>query len=224
MRAEYYAFFDVDGTIIHETSMTSFLEYGFPHYYGRLSAYGKLRASLYSIKRKVFSTHKTREQLNTEYYQLYKGMDADRITALGYEWFKMIKNKNANLFNSTVLQEIKCHQENGAEIVMVSGAFLPCLQPIADYLNIAHILCVSPLIENSKYTGEIAQPQTIGAGKKQAIINFLKSKDKSTLARSYAYGDHISDLPMLELVGNPVVVSGDVDLEKHAINQAWKLI
>lgn len=224
MTAKYYAFFDVDGTVIRSTSMVDFLDYSFPRYYGLLGFYGKLRAKLYALKRKKFSSNKTREQLNYEYYQLYKSMNVDKVSALGYKWFNFAQANNDKFFNEKVLKEIQYHQEQEATIVLVSGAFLPCLQPIADYLGIQHILCVNPVIKNNRYTGHITEPQTIGSGKKQAVIKFLPTTDYSILERSYAYGDHISDLPLLELVGNPVVVCGDDALEKHAINQAWKLI
>ena len=41
------------------------------------------------------------------------------------------------------------------------------------------------------------------------------------LSRSYAYADSISDLPMLEAVGNPVVVNPDGRLGKAAKERGW---
>jgi hypothetical protein len=43
------------------------------------------------------------------------------------------------------------------------------------------------------------------------------------LANSYAYSDSITDLPMLELVGNPVAVNPDRDLARVAREREWEV-
>ncbi len=43
------------------------------------------------------------------------------------------------------------------------------------------------------------------------------------LSRSYAYGDSISDLPMLEAVGNPVAVNPDKRLLAAAQERNWQV-
>ncbi len=43
------------------------------------------------------------------------------------------------------------------------------------------------------------------------------------LRRSYAYADSISDLPMLEAVGNPVAVNPDRRLAAAARERGWQL-
>jgi len=41
------------------------------------------------------------------------------------------------------------------------------------------------------------------------------------LRSSHAYGDHASDLPVLSLVGRPVVVGDDPVLAGHAALRGW---
>jgi hypothetical protein len=43
------------------------------------------------------------------------------------------------------------------------------------------------------------------------------------LADCYAYSDSITDLPMLEAVGNPTVVNPDRALRKIAVERGWPL-
>jgi fatty acyl-CoA reductase len=43
------------------------------------------------------------------------------------------------------------------------------------------------------------------------------------LHRSYAYADSISDLPMLEAVGNPVAVNPDRRLAAAARSRGWQI-
>ncbi len=47
-------------------------------------------------------------------------------------------------------------------------------------------------------------------------------KEGIDLANSYAYSDSITDLPMLELVGNPVAVNPDRELTRIAREREWE--
>ena len=42
------------------------------------------------------------------------------------------------------------------------------------------------------------------------------------LANSYAYTDSVTDMPMLEAVGNPVPVNPDKDLRRVALEKGWE--
>jgi phosphoserine phosphatase len=44
------------------------------------------------------------------------------------------------------------------------------------------------------------------------------------LEKSYAYGNHHSDLPLLETVGNPHVVEPSAELAKVAQERAWPVL
>ena len=48
-------------------------------------------------------------------------------------------------------------------------------------------------------------------------------KEGIDLANSYAYSDSITDLPMLELVGNPVAVNPDRELTRVAREREWDM-
>jgi phosphoserine phosphatase len=54
------------------------------------------------------------------------------------------------------------------------------------------------------------------------LASFARRR-KLDLSRSYAYADSISDLPMLEAVGNPVVVNPDGRLQKAAKERGWQI-
>ena len=79
------------------------------------------------------------------------------------------------------------------------------------------------MVADGRYTGEIRPPQCIGRGKAEAIARFLAATGVSA-ALCHAYGDDISDLPMLDSVGYPVVVRGSRDLEAQAMGRGWPVI
>jgi phosphoserine phosphatase len=61
-------------------------------------------------------------------------------------------------------------------------------------------------------TGGLVGEPCIGEAKRAAVRAELRSRPDVDPARCYAYGDHVSDLPMLAEVGNPVVVGGSARL------------
>jgi phosphoserine phosphatase len=44
------------------------------------------------------------------------------------------------------------------------------------------------------------------------------------LSHSFSYGDGIFDVPVLELVGNPVAVYPDSQLRDYASQRGWQII
>jgi HAD superfamily hydrolase (TIGR01490 family) len=221
LQPKYYAFFDVDGTIININSMFSFLRF----FYSVHSAYtGQLKYEFFRFNTLLYEKiGVSRERLNKRYYKCFRNFPVKYIKLLALEWFKKEVESKSEIFYSEVLSEINKHQKSGGEIVLVSGSFYPCLGPLADFLKIKSVLATSLESEKGFYTGKILQ-QTIGEGKAVSIKKFLKEKCFSSNELCYAYGDHISDINMLQTVGHPCVVAKDRSLITYAKKQRWKII
>ncbi|MBX9702526.1 MAG: HAD-IB family hydrolase [Silvanigrellaceae bacterium] len=216
----YYAFFDVDETLITFKSMSSFLKYFYKIKYGSI---GIILYYKFTILMRLFHyIGVKREKLNKNYYKKYKGYFEEEIKCIGSRWFSEYKNKN--FYNEPILKELYRHLDSGAKIVLVSGSFSPCLIPIANDLGIEHVLCTNLEIIQGKYTGNIIENPIIGKGKSYAIRKFLEDKKADSFSEYFAYGDHISDLYMLSIVGKPYIISGDIRLEKIALDKGWKII
>ena len=65
--------------------------------------------------------------------------------------------------------------------------------------------------------------KTIGPGKAEAIAKFLQLNGADAAA-CWAIGDDLSDLPMLELVGNPVAVGCGTPLANLANKRGWTIL
>lgn len=207
---DYYSFFDVDGTITNFKTMFSFLKF-FENAKGQQFDFEKSISNL------------SRKQINERYYQLFKGIDILELELIGLDWFKLIINTHG--FNRPVLEEISFHKKKNAGIVFVSGSFMACLKPLAQYVGATHILCTQQIAVNGILTGNINWPQTIGEGKVSAIENFcINSSDEIDLNLCHAYGDHITDIFMLEMIGFPCVIKGDPELEKIAKTRNWRMV
>ena len=73
-----------------------------------------------------------------------------------------------------------------------------------------------------RYTGEV-EFYAAGSHKAEAITD-LSSRKNISLENSWAYSDSSTDMPMLELVGNPVAVNPDRELRKQAEEKNWPIL
>jgi phosphoserine phosphatase len=79
---------------------------------------------------------------------------------------------------------------------------------------------VAAVDDDGVYTGELERPFCYGQGKRLAI-EAEANRLGIDLAASHAYSDSVSDLPMLEAVGHPVVVNPDARLQAIASQRSW---
>jgi HAD superfamily hydrolase (TIGR01490 family) len=217
----HYAFFDVDGTLLKTKSMIDFQKF--------IEKSGELPVSFRSSLRKwilEFSqSFVSRERLNAIYYQQYAGLDVERIETLGRDWFKALISWHAeSIWIPSAIERLRSHRGQGHRVVLVSGSFRACLEPIATHLGVEDILCANLEARNGKYTGRLIPPQTIGDGKAEAIQAFLRLNGTPPAENVWAYGDHHSDIPMLKQAASPFILLGDPKLEAYAHQHGWGII
>ena len=213
-----FAFFDVDDTLINDKSMFSFMKFWFDQ---KNNPIGFIRF-MDEIKRQKADPDIPRSEINYWYYSTFEGYKVDEVDAVGQAWFE-IMSKKENFLNTNVVNRLKEHQESGVEPVFVSGSFPVLMRPVAELLGVKHILSANLEIVGDRYTGKLIPPQTIGFGKGVAIKKFIEGKN-SDLDDCFAYGDDISDLSMLKLVGNPWVVKFEDRLVAHAKKVGWPVL
>jgi len=213
------AFFDVDGTLISIKSMFSFLEY----LIDELRIGDSERVREYKAKlQQMIANDAPREEINRFYYSLYAGLDVDMVTQLGQRWYRQVRSQEG-LFYPRMLEEVRAHQRRGVRIVLVSGSFHAILQPLADELGIADLIAAPLAVQQGCYTGELTGLPTIGQGKAAGILAYA-SDHPIDAANCYAYGDDVSDIPMLESVGNPTIVNPDIALRRISQQRRWPII
>lgn len=198
-RPAYLVFCDVDETLIGCKSMFEFLRFQLARRYGREGEerYRRIAGEL----RRQSAEGAPREDVNRAYYRSYAGESAAEMAALGREWFSFAAVEPGFFIASTVA-ELERHRAAGAEVVLVSGSFAPCLDPVAERVGAQHVLCTSPLVAGGRYTGDVSEP-VIGEGKRAAVLRMLAEHPGVNPRDCYAYGDHPSDFPMLDCVGHP---------------------
>jgi HAD superfamily hydrolase (TIGR01490 family) len=112
------------------------------------------------------------------------------------------------------------HLDRGHVVAVVSGATRFVVRPIAQHLGIEHMLYTRLEVEDGLFTGRIIDPICFEEGKIFWLTQFIDDHDVD-LARSYFYSDSITDLPLLDLVGHPVVTNPDPLLYRTARKRTW---
>jgi len=78
-------------------------------------------------------------------------------------------------------------------------------------------------IVDGRYTGEPQGVPSYAAGKVTRLNTWLAGRD-TTLEGAYFYSDSHNDLPLLELVDNPIAVDPDETLRARAEADGWPII
>lgn len=124
-----------------------------------------------------------------------------------------------------IFERLKRHQKKGFLTILTSGSFEDLLKIIASRLEIHFTIGTKLEAIKGKFTGKIIRPLCFGQGKVERIKYLVKEKNLSiNFKESFAYSDSIFDLPMLKLVGHPVVVDPDEELLKIAKNKDWAIL
>ena len=211
------AFFDVDETLITIKSMFDFYAF-WCRENNEMNTLERYMAHFREEVRKGT----LREHLNRDYYRQFSGVSYKELEEAGEKWFG--SRCDPALFISSAVAALKQHQSEERLTVFVSGSMRPVLAPIARYLGVTEIICAPlQLTDTGRVTGEIGTPQSIGAGKREALIAFCIKKEINP-ADCYAYGDDLSDISMLESVGHPVCVGTNTSLSSYATRQHWSVI
>lgn len=216
------AIFDFDGTIYkHETFSLMMDQLKKDSRYGDRyrNFYLSIILPYFSYKLKLYPEEKMKLQLMQKYIHSF---EQEKVDDVNY-FFKKIAANLREHFHPLVIEKMENHAKNKDYIMVVSGAFTPILTYALQDLPIDAIIGteIPSVGEHIDSTKEITHIQA--EKKTECILNHLKD-DVIDWKNSYAYGDTISDLPMLEMVGNPVAVCPDLKLQTIANEQKWMVL
>ena len=158
-----------------------------------------------------------RSYFNHAFYKNYRGWKPARARYLGRESFSGF---TLGRFYPEALDRLRKHKEAGHRVVLLSGALDFLLEPMRGMVD--DVLCASLEEEDGVYTGELTGAPIAGDARARMLASFARKRNLD-LSNSYAYADSISDLPMLEAVGNPVAVNPDRRLAAAAKDRGWQV-
>ena len=122
--------------------------------------------------------------------------------------------------SAALLREAK---DAGHDRIVVSASPIELVGRISDALGLEGAVATRSELDDGCYTGRLAGEFCYGHGK-VIEIEKLAAERGYDLTRSWAYSDSISDLPMMERVGNAVAVNPDKELRRLAGERGWRIV
>jgi HAD superfamily hydrolase (TIGR01490 family) len=212
------AFFDLDKTIIAKSSTLAFSR---PFYQGGLINRRTVLRSAYSqfVYLVGGADHDQMERMRQYLSALATGWDVQTVKDIVAETLHHIVDP---LVFDEAVELIEEHHAAGRDVVIVSSSGAEVVEPIGEMLGADRVIATEMVIEDGRYTGEIAFYAY--AEHKAEAIRELAEREGYDLARSYAYSDSATDQPMLEVVGHPYAVNPDKALRRTAADRGWPVL
>ena len=113
------------------------------------------------------------------------------------------------------------HKKNGDSVLVITASNTFVTQPIVEMYGIEHLLATEPEFVSGRFTGKVSGIPCFQSGKIDNLMPWLETNNENLIG-SYFYSDSHNDLPLLELVDNPVAINGDPILMVAANENGWK--
>ncbi len=213
------AFFDLDKTVIAKSSTLAF---GKPFYkagfFGRRTLMKLGMAQLFYV---LFGADEDNlERARDQMLQLTAGWHRAEIEQLVEETLDEVADP---LVYAEALFLIDEHKRNGRRVFLVSASPEQIVRPIGRHIGVTEIIATRIKADPAGFLLPELERYAMGTGKVDAIRE-LAAREHLDLEGSYAYSDSTTDLPMMELVGNPVAVNPEKELRRVAEERDWPIL
>src|SRR6195952_483368 len=211
------AFFDLDKTVIAKSSTLAFSKPFFDQ--GLINRQAVLKSTYAQFLFLMSGAdHEQMDRMRSYITTMCTGWNVEQVKSIVGETLHDIVDP---LVFAEAANLIADHKLCGRDVVVVSASGEEIVAPIAKALGATHAMATRMVVEDGKYTGEVAF-YCYGEGKVEAIRE-LAAREGYALDHCYAYSDSITDLPMLEAVGHPTVVNPDRALRKESVARGWPM-
>ena len=196
------AFFDLDKTLIARSSTLAFGPSFYRH--GLLSRTDMMRGALAQLRYRLSGAdHRQMERLRAQACAACRGWPADRVSEIVSRYLKDLILPYVYAEARVLLGE---HRSAGQDVIIVSTSGHEVVAPIGALLGAESVIATRMRIANGHYTGEMEC--------------YAYGEEKAVQVRRLA----VTDLPLLEAVGNPRVVNPDRALRRIATVRGWPVL
>lgn len=212
------AFFDLDRTLMAGSSA---------YYFGKASYRDGMRPlhllvgdAASSLLFKLFGASDEKSAgLRDRILESVKGEKAERLRSLApgvlEELLPRIRPEAQALLDM--------HAAAGRDVYIVSASPIEIVGELARALDITGALATVSEIRDGVYTGRLEGEFCYGEGKAVKMRKLIADRGYDP-QQCYAYSDSASDLPMMQMVGNPVAVNPDRAMMAVAHRRGWPVV
>jgi HAD superfamily hydrolase (TIGR01490 family) len=212
---KYVAFFDLDLTLITGVSGKILMQQSYKN--GIMSTSHIFRGIILSILHKLnlMNPDKIMDKMVSNLKGISESTIENLINKIFDEYFK-------NAIRVQAKPEIKKHKNNHGKTVILSASLPYICEPLKEILKMDEVICSSLEVENGIFTGKPNGNFCFGKEKYLRAIQYCEENNFS-FTDAYFYSDSISDLPLLQVVGNPMCVCPDDNLRQIANKCGWTI-
>ena len=208
------AIFDLDKTLINGDSDFLWGEF--------MSEIGAVDEKTYQIKNQYFFDQYALGRLDINEYLEFclEPLSQNDMQTLN-NWHQQFMSENIEKILLPKAQAVvDKHKAKGDTVMVITATNSFVTKPIVAKYGIEHLLATNPEVKQGRYTGKVEGEPCFQIGKIHHLNQWL-AQTGHTIDGAYFYSDSHNDLPMLELVDNPIVVHGDNKLQEIAKHRGW---
>lgn len=217
------ALFDFDGTLYPDETFDILMDRvkEHPDYKNIYKKFIRNFAPIYvGYKMKLVPKLTMQNKALEKYIQAFKGRNQQEIE----NFFHEIAETMAEDLRPGLISRLRKLKEENYYIVLVSGAFMPLLEGVFKSEHVDYIFGSVIHYENGTLDHKKRFRRLHSDKKVEMLINHFRDRQVNVdWKNSLAFSDSYSDIKMLELVGNPVVVEPDEKLLKVATEKNWQI-
>ncbi|GAB3165718.1 hypothetical protein GCM10027059_23640 [Myceligenerans halotolerans] len=212
------AFFDVDNTIIRGASAFHLARAAYQR--GFFRTRDLLRFGFIQARYLLFGENREQiDEVRNRALELIAGRTVAEVTTLGEEVYDTVLSLRIFPGTRRLLEE---HLAAGHQVWLITATPVEIAELIARRLGATGALGTVTAHEDGFYTGRLVGDLMHGAAKAAAVRELAEARDID-LTASYAYGDSLNDLPMMNAVGHPCPINPDIRLRHHAQDVGWPI-
>ena len=212
------AAFDLDGTVMATNVIETYLWARLPE----LSPAGRVREVASIIARLpgyLGADRRDRSSFLRSIYRRYEGAD---IAALEHVVDTQMAPFVLDRMSPEAIRRIREHRAAGHTTILITGVIRQLTRPLEGLFDVI-VAAELATDAHGRATGFLTGPPMVGESR-AAWLRHYATLHGVDLATSYAYADSHVDLPMLDVVGNPVAVSPDIGLMRAARQRGWSVV
>ena len=216
------AIFDFDGTLLQKDTLPCLSIEWLRQGRSRLRCYSVWAQVLpvwFAFKLRLISREHMKGQAFKGFNRMYTGLGRADIIEFFRQAYPYLKSH----FNPAVLEEIESTRRQGFHCVLVSGSYLELLQIIGADLAMDTVLGAQLAYRDNVYDPHGDTRFVDGQAKRKMLLDAFSDQDIDWLT-SRAYGDSLTDIYIMETVGEKVAVRPDPHLLEYAGQNGWRIM
>lgn len=213
---KYVAFFDIDKTVLNINSGSVLVREAYKK--GQMGISDLLHAIYLSLLYKFNLRDPT--LIISGMGKWLKGKTTDEVKELSEH---VVNKYLIDSIRPEIRTEIRFHKDQNAEIVILSSVMVEICTQLGSHLETDNCICTRMEVKDGVFTGIPENKFCFDDEKRVRLLDYCETK-KYNPEEAFYFGDSISDLRALEVVGHPVCVAPDKKLAAIARERGWRII